>query len=76
VKRSLKRPLLRVVGRKVTCELCGEPLFRTSPFVTRGRVKLPGADEALVGVDFDSANALVFRHVEADHCPALRASQR
>jgi hypothetical protein len=75
VKRSLKRPLLRVVGRNVTCELCGEPLFRTSPLVQRGRVKLPGADEALVEVDFDSANALVFRHVQADHCPVLRAER-
>jgi hypothetical protein len=75
VKRSLRQPLLRVVGRTVTCELCGEPLFRTSPFVRRGQVKLPGADEALVEVDFDSANALVFRHVEADRCPVLRAQR-
>jgi hypothetical protein len=75
VKRSLRRSLLRVVGRNVTCELCGEPLFRTSPFVRRGRVKLPGADEALVHVDFDSANVVVFRHVEADRCPALRGER-
>ena len=75
MKRSLRRPLLRAVGRTVTCELCGEPLFRTSPFVRRGQVKLPGADEALVEVDFDSANALVFRHVQADRCPALRAQR-
>jgi len=75
VRQSLRRPLLRVLGRSVTCELCGQPLFRTSPFVRRGRVKLPGADEALVRVDFDSANALVFRHVQADRCPALRAEQ-
>ena len=74
MKRSLRQPL-RVVGRTVTCELCGEPLFRTSPFVRRGQVKLPGADEALVEVDFDSANALVFRHVQADRCPALRAQR-
>jgi len=64
-----------VLGRSVTCELCVQPLFRTSPFVRRGRVKLPGADEALVRVDFDSANALVFRHVQADRCPALRAER-
>jgi hypothetical protein len=75
VKRSLKRPLLRVFGRNVTCELCGQPLFRTRPFVRDGRVKLPGADEALVEVDFDSANTLVFRHVQADRCPALRAER-
>lgn len=75
VKRSLRRPLLRVLGRTVTCELCGKPLFRTSPFVRRGRVKLLGADEALVRVDFDSANVLVFRHVQADRCPALRAER-
>ena len=75
VRQSLRRPLLRVLGRSVNCELCGEPLFRTSPFVRRGRVKLPGADEALVRVDFDSANALVFRHVQADRCPALRAER-
>ncbi|HEY7152184.1 MAG TPA: hypothetical protein VH391_10925 [Solirubrobacterales bacterium] len=75
MKRSLRRSLLRVVGRNVTCELCGEPLFRTSPFVRRGRVKLPGADEALVHVDFDSANVVVFRHVEADRCPALRGER-
>jgi hypothetical protein len=75
VKRSLRQPLLRVLGRNVNCELCGEPLFRTSPFVRRGRVKLSGADEALVSVDFDSANELVFRHVEADRCPALRGER-
>jgi hypothetical protein len=64
-----------VLGRSITCELCGQPLFRTSPFVRRGRIKLLGADEALVRVDFDSANVLVFRHVQADRCPALRAKQ-
>lgn len=72
MKRALKRPLLRVLGREVRCELCGEPLFRAQPFVSGGRVKLQGAEDALVRVDFDSMNSLVFRHVEAERCPALR----
>jgi hypothetical protein len=73
MKRALKRLVLRVFGREVRCELCGGPLFRARPFVSSGRVKLQGAEDALVRVDFDSMNTLVFRHVEAEHCPALRA---
>ncbi len=73
MRRKLKRLLLRVGGREVRCELCGQPLFRARPFVTGGRVKLQGAEDALVAVEFDSMNTLVFRHVEADRCPALRA---
>jgi hypothetical protein len=73
VKQRLKRLTLYVLGRRVTCELCGETLFRAKPLVRRGRVKLQGAEDAVVRVEFDSMNTLAFRHVEADRCPALRA---
>lgn len=72
VRRRLKRALLRVAGRPVRCELCGEPLFRALPVATGGRIKVQGAEHALVRVEFASMNHLVFRHLEADRCPALR----
>jgi len=72
VKRALKRTLLALLGRPVRCERCGGELFRAIPVIHRGALKLQGAEGALVRVDFDSMNHLVFRHVEADRCPALR----
>jgi hypothetical protein len=36
--------------------------------VSGGAVRLSGAEQALVRVDFDSMNRLVFTHVEADSC--------
>jgi hypothetical protein len=72
VKRVIKQVILAVLGRRVRCELCGEVLFTAVPVVGRGRVKLLGAERALVRVDFDSMNRLAFRHVQADRCPAQR----
>ncbi len=69
VKSAVKRIVLAVFGRPVRCERCGAPLFRAIPFVSRGRVKLSGAEHALVRVDFDSMNHLVFSHVEVGDCP-------
>jgi len=71
-QRAIKRTLLRALGRPVRCELCGETLFRAVPVVARGRVKLIGAECALVRVDFDSMNHLSFRHVQADRCSSQR----
>jgi hypothetical protein len=68
VRAELKRILLTILGRPVRCERCGATLFRALPFVSRGRVKLSGAEYALVRVDFDSMNRLVFSHVEVDRC--------
>ena len=72
MRERAKRLLLGVLGRPVHCERCGAPLFRGLPIVTRGGVKLLGAERALVRVDFDSMNRLVFAHVEADRCPPQR----
>lgn len=70
VKQAVKRALIASLGRPVRCELCGEVLFRAVPIVRSGRVKLVGAEYALVRVDFASMNHLSFRHVEADRCSA------
>jgi hypothetical protein len=71
VKRTAKR-VLSALGRPVRCELCGEILFTSVPIIWKGRVKLPGAEQVLVRVDFDSMNRLVFRHLEAERCAAQR----
>lgn len=67
-KQAVKRALIASLGRPVRCELCGEVLFRGLPIVRGGRVKLIGAEYALIRVDFASMNHLSFRHVEADRC--------
>jgi hypothetical protein len=68
VKSAVKRIVLAVFGRPVRCERCGATLFRALPFVSRGRLKLSGAEYALVRVDFDSMNRLVFEHARAGDC--------
>ena len=65
---AVKQIVLGVFGRPVRCERCGAALFRAIPFVSRGRLKVSGAEHALVYVDFDSMNHLVFRHAEAASC--------
>lgn len=62
--------LLRFAGQPVHCEVCGRELFRTLPFVIRGRVQLLGAREANVRVRFDSKEGLRFCHLELDSCPS------
>jgi hypothetical protein len=64
--------VLARVGRPLRCDRCGEVLCLVLPIARGGRVKLEGVESALVRVDFDSMNHLVFSHVEAEHCPALR----
>jgi glycosyltransferase involved in cell wall biosynthesis len=66
--RRARTRVMQVVGRPVECEVCGEVLFRGLPFVWRGRVKLLGAESALVRVDWDKMNRMTFRHVEMDRC--------
>jgi len=56
------------VGRPVQCEVCGDVLFRGFPLIWRGRLKLLGAESALVRVDWDKMNRMTFRHVEMDRC--------
>jgi len=65
---GVKRILLAALGRPVRCERCGATLFRAIPFVSRGRLKISGAEHTLVYVDFDSMNHLAFRHAEAASC--------
>lgn len=72
VKQAVKRALIASLGRPIRCELCGEVLFRAVPVIRAGRVKLIGAEYALVRVEFASMNHLSFRHVEHDRCPALQ----
>lgn len=72
-KLHVKRAVVGAVGRPIRCELCGELLVKAIPVIWKGEVKLIGAEEALVAVDFASMNRLVFRHVEAGDCPAQRS---
>ena len=52
----------------VRCERCGRPLFKVVPVVRDGRLKLYGAERAIVRVAFSSRHTLVFRHEALDAC--------
>lgn len=69
VRHYLRQALLYVVGRELICTECGRRLFRAIPIVWRGRVKLLGASEVSVRVEFSEPNTLEFRHVMLDQCP-------
>jgi glycosyltransferase involved in cell wall biosynthesis len=66
--RNARTMMIDKIGRPVRCEVCGEVLFRGLPLVTAGRLKLLGAEQAQVRVDWDKMNRLTFRHVERDRC--------
>ena len=66
--KELLKSLLLLTGGEVRCEVCGERLFLGKAFVRGGAIKLVGAEYALVQVDFDSMNRLVFRHAAAGEC--------
>ena len=66
--RQVRTNVVERVGRPVRCEVCGRLLFRALPFVWRGRLKVLGAERALVRADWDKMNRLAFRHVDRDHC--------
>ena len=73
--RRLHAPLRRArgnvvekVGRPVYCEVCGQVLFRSLPFVRGGRLRLIGAERVHVRADWDRMNRMTFRHVERDRC--------
>lgn len=66
---------MRRIGRRlaarapaVRCERCGKVLFRAVPVIRDGRLKLYGAERAIVRVAFSSRNTLVFRHEALDAC--------
>jgi len=67
VKRAVTA-VVAVTGRPLQCEMCGKQLFRSYPFVWRGRLKLRGAEVAEVRADWDKNDRLTFRHVEAEKC--------
>jgi GT2 family glycosyltransferase len=66
--RELRGRIVARVGRPVRCEACGEVLFRGLPFIWRGRLKVLGAESALVRVDWDKMNRMTFLHVQSDRC--------
>jgi len=66
--RDARSRIVRAVGRPVRCEACGEVLFYGLPLLWRGRLKLLGAESALVRADWDKMNRMTFRHVESDRC--------
>jgi hypothetical protein len=67
MRRRLAHALLRVAPA-VRCERCGEELFRALPVLSGGRLRLYGAERALVRVAFSSRRTLVFRHEAIDAC--------
>jgi hypothetical protein len=67
-QREVRRYLISLLGRSVSCEACGRELFRGLAVVSRGQVKVINADEALVGVDFVTTSRLGFRHVDLSQC--------
>lgn len=71
VLQTVRRWVFRGLERRgpaVRCTRCGRPLFRGIAMVSRGQVKLIGADTALVRVDFDTTSRLGFRHVDLGAC--------
>ena len=74
--RRLGRKLLRFAP-EVRCSRCGRPLFRAIPVVSGGRVRLYGAETAVVRVEWTSRHTLAFRHEALDACErtiSLRAA--
>jgi GT2 family glycosyltransferase len=73
--REMRAKLVRLVGRPVRCEVCGEVLFRGLPFIWRGKLKLLGAESALVRADWDKMNRIALRHVESQDCRPAAAGR-
>ena len=65
--RRIGNRLLRLAPA-VRCERCGGVLFRAFPVLSGGRLRLYGAERAVVRVAFSSRRTLVFRHEAADAC--------
>ncbi len=70
LRHHSQRLLLRVLGKPIYCTACGRELFRALPSVRGGRLRLMGAAESNVRVEFHSKETLRFRHLELDRCPA------
>jgi hypothetical protein len=52
----------------IRCTRCGKPLFRAVPVVANGRLRLYGAERAVVRVEWTSRHTLAFRHEALDAC--------
>ena len=65
--RRAGRALLRLAP-VVRCARCGRPLFSVVPVVRGGRLRLYGAERAVVRVEWTSRNTRAFRHEAADAC--------
>lgn len=63
----LKQVPLFVFGRPVRCARCGQLAFVGIPVVRRGRLMLYGLWTEC-SVEWDSTNALRFKHVDLDRC--------
>ena len=63
----MRNRLLRLAPT-IRCERCGRPLFKALPVIRDGRLRLYGAERAIVRVAFSSRNTLVFRHEALDAC--------
>lgn len=65
--RRLGAALLRLAP-VIRCERCGQPLFRAFPLAGGGRLRLVGAERAVVRVAWSGRRTLVFRHEALDAC--------
>jgi hypothetical protein len=70
LRDTARGAVLAVLGRRLHCAACGRELFVALPIVWRGRVKLIGARESNVRVEFSAKDTLELRHLELDQCPA------
>jgi hypothetical protein len=63
--------LARVLGRRMLCAACGQPVCVVWPVVWRGRLVLVGLgiQEPLVRVRFADRDRLELLHGELDVCP-------
>lgn len=65
----IRRALLRVLGRPVSCATCGRRIFYGIAFVSSGRVRLLGARDDDLRVAFATRDRLELHHVDLDRCP-------
>lgn len=70
VRHVALQTLLRVLGRRVQCAACGQPLAAAIPVVWRGRVKVIGLGDPNVRVAFSAHDSLEFCHLELGPCRA------
>lgn len=68
LRASFLRWVASRLGARVRCRVCGATLFRGFALLARGELKILGADEAYVRIDFETPSRVVFEHAELGAC--------